>query len=138
MDRMVRFSISIPSELLKEFDRRIKEKKYVNRSKAIRDLMREFIIEGEWEKAESEVMGTLTILYDHEKRGLLEKIIDIQHERHANIISTMHIHLDEHNCMEIIAIKGFPHEIREISDKLIGCKGVKYGKLVMSSMGKIN
>jgi len=132
----VRFSISINSELLKKFDKVIKEKKYENRSKAIRDLIRDFIIEREWERAEGEVMGALTLLYSHKTRGIIEKLIDIQHEKCENIISTMHIHLDEHNCMEIIAIRGLPQEVTEISDKLISCKGVKHGKLVMSSMGK--
>ena len=136
MSETVRFSVSIDGELLKKFDEVIQEKKYENRSKAIRDLIRDFLIEREWERSEGEVMGTLTLLYSHDRRGILEKLMDIQHERCENIISTMHIHVDEHNCMEIIALKGFPHEITEISNRLISCKGVKHGKLVMTSMGK--
>lgn len=136
LDDTVRFSISINRKLLEKFDEVIKEKKYKKRSKAIRDLIRDFLIEEEWEKSEGEVMGALTLLYSHETRGVIEKLIDIQHERYANIISTMHIHLDEHNCMEIIAIKGFPKEVTEISESLISCRGVKHGKLVMSSLGK--
>lgn len=136
MSETVRFSVSINSELLRRFDEVIKEKKYENRSRAIRDLIRDLIIEREWERSEGEVMGALMLLYSHEARGIIEKLVDIQHEGCANIISTMHIHLDEHNCMEVIAIKGFPHDVTEISDKLISCKGVKHGKLVMSSMGR--
>ncbi len=135
MDGTVRFSVSVNSELLKKFDEVIKEKKYENRSEAVRDLIRDFLIEREWERADREVMGALTLLYSHETRGIIENLIDIQHERCANIISTMHIHLDEDNCMEIIAIKGLPQEVTEISDMLISCRGVKHGKLVMSSIG---
>jgi len=136
VDETERFSISINRKLLEKFDEAIKERKYQNRSKAIRDLIREFLIEREWERAEGEVMGALTLLYSHETSNITEKLLEIQHERCKNIISTMHIHLDEHNCMEIIAIKGRPNEVREISNSLISCRGVKHGKLVMSSLGK--
>lgn len=136
MGRTVRFSISVDSELLEKFDEAIKEKKYENRSKAIRDLIRHLIIEREWERSEGEVMGSLTLLYCHETRGTMEKLLHIQHERCSNIVSSMHLHLDEHNCMEIIAIRGMPQEVTQISDELISCRGVKHGKLIMSSMGK--
>jgi len=131
-----RFSVSINRSLLKRFDEAIRERKYKNRSKAIRDLIREFLIEREWEKAEGEVMGALTLLYDHETGNIIQRLLTIQHERFRNIISTMHIHLDEHNCMEVIAIKGLPHEVKEIAYSLISCRGVKHGKLVMTSLGK--
>jgi len=136
LGKTVRFSVSVNSDLLKRFDETIKEKTYTNRSKAIRDLIVDFIVEREWEKSESEVMGSLTLLFDHETRGLVEKLTEIQHERCGNIVSTMHVHIDKHNCMEILAMKGLPREIREIANKLISCRGVKHGKLVMSSMGK--
>jgi len=132
----VRFSVSIDNELLRKFDQVIKEKKYETRSRAIRDLIRDLIVEREWERSAGEVMGALTLLYSHDKRGITEKLLDIQHERCSNIVSSMHLHLDEHNCMEIIAIKGMPQEVTEISDELISCRGVKHGKLMMSSMGK--
>lgn len=136
VDETERFSVSINRELLEKFDRAIKERKYRNRSKAIRDLIREFLIEREWERAEGEVMGALTLLYNHEMGNVTERLLKIQHERCGNIISTMHIHIDRHNCMEIIAIRGLPQEVREIADSLISCRGVKHGKLVMSSLGK--
>jgi len=135
MAKTVRFSISISPELLKKFDQAIKERAYKNRSKAIRDLIVRFIVDREWEKADREVMGSLTILYDHESRGLLEKLFEIQHDRHENIISTMHTHIDERNCMEILAVKGYPNEIRELADRIMSCKGVKHGRLVMSITG---
>jgi CopG family nickel-responsive transcriptional regulator len=136
MGKTVRFSVSLDSGLLERFDRLIRERKYENRSKAIRDLIRDFLIEREWENLEGQVMGALTLLYSHDARGVMERLMEIQHERCANVISTMHIHLDEHNCMEIVAIKGFPEEVKEISDSLISCRGVKHGKLVMSSAGR--
>jgi len=135
MAKTVRFSISISPDLLERFDQTIKEKSYESRSKAIRDLIVNFIVEREWEKSDSEVMGSLTILYDHESRGLLDKLLDIQHERRENIISTMHTHVDEQNCMEILAVRGYPEEIRELADKILSCKGVKHGRLVMSVTG---
>jgi len=135
MAKTVRFTISISPDLLKKFDQAIKERAYENRSKAIRDLIVNFIVDREWEKSDREVMGSLTILYDHESRGLLEKLLEIQHARHENIISTMHMHIDERNCMEILAVKGYPNEIRELADKIMSCKGVKHGRLVMSITG---
>ena len=135
MAKTVRFSISISPDLLKKFDQAIKERAYENRSKAIRDLIVNFIVEREWEKSDREVMGSLTILYDHESKGLLDKLLDIQHERRQNIISTMHTHIDEHNCMEILAVRGYPDEIRNLADKILSCKGVKHGRLVMSVTG---
>jgi len=136
LKKAVRFSVSINPELLKSFDEVIVEKGYRTRSKAIRDLIRSFIVEREWERAEGEVMGSLTILYDHEVKGIVERLIDIQHKWFRNVISTMHIHIDEHNCMEILALRGLPNEIIEISNELISCKGVKHGRLVMSSTGR--
>ena len=135
MAKTVRFSISISPSLLEEFDQAIKEKAYKNRSKAIRDLIVNFIVDRAWEKSDREVMGSLTVLYDHESRGLVEKLLEIQHERRENIISTMHMHIDERNCMEILAVKGYPKEIRELADRIMSCKGVKHGRLVMSITG---
>ena len=135
MAKTVRFSISISPSLLEKFDQAIKEKAYKNRSKAIRDLIVNFIVDRAWEKSDREVMGSLTVLYDHESRGLVEKLLEIQHERRENIISTMHMHIDERNCMEILAVKGYPKEIRELADRIMSCKGVKHGRLVMSITG---
>jgi len=135
LGKTARFSISTSIDLLKRFDEALRERSYTNRSKAIRDLIIGFIVEREWEKSERHVMGSLTLLYDHEARGLLGKLIEIQHERGGNIVSTMHVHVDEKNCMEILALKGFPKEIREVADRLVSCRGVKHGKLVMSTIG---
>ena len=134
MDDTKRFGVSIPKELLKEFDEKLEEKMYANRSEAIRDLIRDFLVEEEWEKTDEEVYGSMTIVYDHEKRGLSDKLTELQHQDHTNIISTMHIHLDRHNCMETMVIKGNSEDIKKIADKLRSTKGVKHGKLTMTSV----
>jgi CopG family nickel-responsive transcriptional regulator len=136
MAKMIRFSVSIDPKLLERFDEAMKERRYKNRSKAIRDVIVDFLVEREWEKSERGVMGSLTLLYKYETKGLLEELVKTEHEMCNNIISTMHVHIDEHNCMEILAIKGQPQEIRQIADRLISCKGVKHGKLVMTTTGK--
>ena len=131
---MIRISITIDDDLLKKFDQTIKKKKYENRSKAFRDLITNFLIEEEWENLAIEVVGVITLLYDHDIKGITKKLVDIQHEMSKNIISTMHIHVDRHNCVEIIAVRGLPHDLVQISDRLISSKGVKHGKLVISSI----
>ena len=133
---MMRISVTIDSDLLKRFDQTIKKKKYENRSKAFRDIVTNFLIEEEWQSLTTKVIGFVTLLYNHDTPGITEKIVDIQHDMPKNIISTTHIHVDKHNCVEMIAIKGFPHELTQISDRLISLKGVKHGKLVISSIEK--
>lgn len=133
-EKTKRFGISLPKNLLKKFDEKINQKMYTNRSEAIRDLIRDFLVKEKWEKSQEEVVGALTLIYDHEKRKISDKLIDLQHKEHTQIISTMHIHLDEHNCMETMAIKGEANEVKKISNKLTSTKGVKHGKLVMTSI----
>ncbi len=133
-DNTTRFGVSVPKELLQKFDEKIETKMYSNRSEAIRDLIRDFLVEEKWENPEEEVYGSLTLVFDHEKRGISDELTELQHQDHAHIVSTMHIHLDKHNCMETMAIKGKPHHIKRIADKLISTKGVKHGKLMMTSV----
>lgn len=135
MPAIVRFGVSLDKELLAEFDRRIKNKNYTNRSEAIRDLIRQELVKKEWEEGK-EVAGAITITYDHHKRELLDKITDIQHDLQKIIISTQHIHLDHNNCLEIVAVKGKPKEVQKLADTLKSIKGVKHGTLSMSSTGK--
>ena len=136
MSHITRFGISMDSKLLDRFDKLISEQGYSNRSEAFRDLVRERLVKEEWEKEELETVGTITIIYDHHKRELAEKIIDHQHHQHDSIISTMHVHLDVHNCLEVLAVKGKAKDIKKIADELISTKGVKHGKLVMTSTGE--
>ena len=134
--KTARFSISISPDLLRRFDEAVEERAYTNRSRAVRDLIIDFVVDREWERFEVQVMGSLTLVYDHDARGLLGKLTEIQHKRSENIVSTMHVHIDEHVCMEVLALRGLPREIREVADRLVSCRGVKHGKLVVSTIGK--
>ncbi|MBM4066259.1 MAG: nickel-responsive transcriptional regulator NikR [Planctomycetes bacterium] len=135
MSNLVRFGVSLDNDLLKKFDARIKEKKYTNRSEAIRDLIRDDLVKKEWQEGK-EVTGSITIVYNHHKRELTNLLIDIQHDYHDTILSTQHIHLDHDNCLEIIVIKGKPKEIEELYGKLKSAKGVKHGGLSTTTTGK--
>ncbi|MBF0253091.1 MAG: nickel-responsive transcriptional regulator NikR [Candidatus Omnitrophica bacterium] len=135
MSGIIRFGISLDEDLSKKYDVRIKKKGYSNRSEAIRDLIRQDLVDQEWDDG-SVVAGAITLIYDHHKRELLNKITDIQHDFHEGIISAQHIHLDHHNCLEIIAFKGNPFEIKKLADRLKAVKGVKHSTLSMSTTGK--
>lgn len=135
MTNLFRFGISLDKKLLDEFDTLIKKKRYTNRSEAFRDLIRQELVKKEWVE-DDEVVGTITLVYDHHKRELGNKLTDIQHDFQEAIISTQHIHLDHDNCLEIIAAKGKPKDIKHLADTLKSVKGVKHGTLSMSSTGK--
>lgn len=134
MSSLVRFSVSLEKELLKKYDDRIREKKYKNRSEALRDLIREDLVEMEWQK-NAKVAGTITLVYDHHKRGLVQKLTTLQHEYHHIIVSTQHIHLDHDNCLEVIIVQGKAHALDQLTNKLKAVKGVKYGNLAMATCG---
>ena len=136
MGKLVRFGVSIESDLLNGFDKYIAEKSYKNRSEAIRDLIRNNLIEKEWKDGNKDVVGTITIVYNHHKWKLTDTLTDIQHLYHTSIISTLHVHLDHHNCLEVLVVKGKANEIRKISNQLISTKGVKHGKLITTTIGK--
>lgn len=134
---VTRFGISLDRMLLDRFDNLIEKKGYTNRSEAIRDLIRDSLVQEEWESSpNNETVGTITIVYSHDTRELADKLTDIQHHHYNLIISTMHVHLDEHNCLEVIAVKGKAKDIKVVADRLIGTKGVKHGKLTLTTTGK--
>jgi CopG family nickel-responsive transcriptional regulator len=133
MEKVVRFGVSIDPDLLKRFDKIIARKGYSNRSEAIRDLIRENLVEEEWKNKESDVAGTITIVYDHTVGDVTNKLLDIQHEHHPKIMSSTHIHIDKNNCLEVIVVSGKAREITKLADKLKAIRGVKQGKLVMTS-----
>lgn len=135
MAQLVRFGVSLEKDLLYRFDSRLREKKYTNRSEAIRDLIREGLVKKQWEEG-SQIAGTITMIYDHHKRELVNKLMNLQHNFGAIIISSSHIHLDHNNCLEIIAVKGSPKEAQKLADSLRSVKGVKHGTLSMSTTGK--
>ncbi len=136
MEEIVRFGVSIDSRLLKQFDRYITEKGYENRSEAIRDLIRNNLVDKEWKVGTRETVGTITIIYNHHKRELTDTLTSIQHASHTSMISTLHVHLDSHNCLEVMVVKGKAKEITNIANRLIGTKGVIHGKLTTTTLGK--
>jgi len=113
----------------------IKNRKYTNRSEAFRDLIRQELIQEQWQ-GNHEVVGAITLIYNHHKRELVNKLMDIQHDFGQVIISSQHIHLDHNNCLELIAVKGSPSQARRLSDSLKSVKGVKHATLSMSSAGR--
>lgn len=135
MSELLRFGVSLEKSLLNKFDRLIKKRNYSNRSEALRDLIRQELIKKEWDD-NKEVAGAITLIYDHHKKDVGNRLTDIQHDFQNLVVSTQHIHLDHHNCLEIIAIKGAPKDAEKLSNRLRAIKGVKHGALSMSSTGK--
>jgi|YNPNPStandDraft_1061719.scaffolds.fasta_scaffold52146_1 CopG family nickel-responsive transcriptional regulator len=135
-DRVERFGVSMDSSLLERFDRRIRKAGYSNRSEAIRDVVRNYLVEEEWQDEEAEVVGTVTLVYNHHQRELDHTLNELQHEFHDTIICATHVHLDEENCLEVIVIRGSAREVRTIGERLISTRGVKHGKLVCTTTGK--
>ena len=132
---LARFAISIDRKLIDRFDRSLNEKGYTNRSEAVRDLIRDSLVEGEWE-SDKEVVGTITLVYNHHTRELPDTLNDIQHDSYNSIISNLHVHLDQHNCLEVMVVRGKSSVVKKIADRLIGTKGVVHGKLTMATTGK--
>lgn len=136
MCKIIRFGVAMDKVLLEKFDRLLTGKGYKNRSEAIRDLVRNNLVEEEWKTVNKETVGTVTIVYTHTVRELSDILTELQHHYHSEIISCMHVHLDAHNCLEVLAVKGKAEKIKKIADRLISTKGVKHGKLVMTTTGK--
>ena len=121
--------------LLDDFDRLITRKNYTNRSEALRDLIRDNLVGQEWDENKVTV-GTVTFVYNHHVRDLTDKLTEIQHRYHRLVLSGMHVHLDHDHCLEVLVVKGKGSEIRKVADILIGTKGVKHGKLAMTTTGR--
>ncbi|KHK02184.1 nickel-responsive transcriptional regulator NikR [Desulfovibrio sp. TomC] len=136
MGQTIRFGVSLNSELLEKFDALCDEKSYQTRSEAIRDLIRGVLVQKEWEQSDKEVAGVLTLVYDHHTSDLAQRLIETQHEQHGVILSTMHVHLDHHNCLEALVLKGPGEAVQRLSQKLISTRGVKYGKLALATTGQ--
>ncbi len=135
MSRIVRFGVSMDEELLAQFDQLIQGLGYANRSEALRDLVRERLVQREWVE-DQEVVGVIVLLYDHHKREFTTQLTGLQHDYHDLIAATMHIHLDGDNCLEILAVRGEGSRIQRLADRLIGLKGVKHGRLAATSTGR--
>lgn len=135
MSEVVRFGISADERLLEKFDALIADKGYVNRSEAVRDLIRNALVEEQWEVGEAESVGTVTLVYDHHSTDLSDKLTEHQHSHHQEIVSSLHIHLDAHHCLEVVVLRGRAREIARLANELIGTRGVKHGKFVASTTG---
>jgi len=135
MHKTVRFAISLDHRLRDDFDRILVNKKYATRSEAVRDLIRDRLVGEHWD-AKQDTVGTITIVYDHHVRDLTEKLTSLQHDYHKLILSTMHVHLDHDHCIEVLVVKGKGKAVRTVADSLISTKGVKHGKLTMTTAGK--
>lgn len=133
---VVRFGVSLEEPLLQKFDELIDQKGYANRSQAIRDLIRDLLVRETWEAGEGEVVGAITIVYRHDAYGVSKKLTKLQHGFLGRILSTLHVHLDEHHCLEVVVARGFPGEVREIANALISAKGVLHGGMVATGIAK--
>ncbi len=135
MGSTIRFGVSLDSDLLEKFDLLCDDSGYQTRSEAIRDLIRNALVQKEWQAQNVEVAATLSLIYDHHKSDLAQKITNIQHDVHHLIITTLHVHLDHHNCLEVLVLKGLGLEIKNFANRLIATKGVMFGKLSFATTG---
>lgn len=130
-----RFGVSLPDALLEQFDDLIRRRGYANRSDALRGLIRDALVEEEWADAKGPVVACLALVYDHHAADLSRTLTSIQHEAHGTVLAALHIHLDAHNCMEVLVMKGKRADVEKTADRLISTKGVKHGKLFRSTHG---
>jgi CopG family nickel-responsive transcriptional regulator len=137
MGQLVRFGVAMDEDLLDRFDALVARRGTgVNRSEAVRDLVRDALVESEWEASDEEIVATVTMVFDHHASDLSEKLDALQHQHYDKIVSAMHVHLDPHNCLEVLVVRGSSLQVRDIADGLLGTKGVKHGKLVTTTTGK--
>jgi CopG family transcriptional regulator, nickel-responsive regulator len=131
-----RLSVSLPPSLLNQLDEMVEEKGYTNRSLAIADMIRAHLVEHRQKFGQDDIAGTITLVYDHHKMHVQETLTDIQHDHHDLIISALHVHLDHHNCLEVLVVRGKAALIKKIADELIAAKGVKHGRLTVTTTGR--
>ncbi len=136
MGKTIRFGVSLDSDLLEKFDALCDERSYQTRSEAIRDLIRNMLVQKEWEDLDGEIAGTLTMVYDHHQSDLAQKLTELQHDYLDIIVTSQHVHLDHHNCMEILVLRGIGERLRDLGAKLTATKGVKHGTLNLTTTGK--
>ena len=135
---LVRFSVAMPEDLLMRFDELVARRGLMkNRSEVVRDLVRDALVEDACSVPGMEVMGTLSITYDHHASEVQEKLHDIQHDYFATIVSTTHVHIDEHRCLEVILMRGETGLVQTLANMILGVKGVKNGHLALTSVGMI-
>jgi len=133
-----RIGVSLENDLLAQFDRLIEQKGYATRSEAIRDLIRDALVQRQWSQARSreEQVAVVTLVYDHDSSSLAQKLAHIQHENHKAVVSALHVHMDEHNCLEVLVLRGRARDVLKMGEGLISTKGVKHGKVVPATTGQ--
>jgi len=136
MGNISRFGVAMPKALLEKFDSLISKNNYPNRSQALRDLIRQALVEEEWKLKNKEIVGTVTFVYNHHIKEISDVLTDLQHHYCKEIVSCLHVHLDKENCLEVLVLKGKAEKIKDIADRLIATKGVKHGKLIRTTTGK--
>lgn len=136
MEQVERFGVSMPPALLAQFDEAIDRAGYQSRSEAIRDIVRDYLVRRQWEQPEAEVVGTITLVYDHHTRELEDTLTELQHGHHEHIICSTHVHLDPHNCLEIVAVRGPSAQVQTIAQRLLSTRGVKHGGLTATATGE--
>jgi CopG family transcriptional regulator, nickel-responsive regulator len=135
-DQVARFGVSLSRSLLKELDRMVQKKGYRNRSLALSDMIRDQLVAYQQEVEDRSMVGTITLVYDHHHSHVQEKLTDLQHRHLETIVSTLHVHLDHDHCLEVLVVRGKASAVREVADHLIGARGVKHGKLTLTTTGK--
>ncbi len=133
-----RIGVSLEKDLLDQFDRLIGQKGYATRSEAIRDLIRDALVQRHWSESASreEQVAVVTLVYDHDSSSLAHRLAHIQHENHRAVVSALHVHMDEHNCLEVLVLRGRAREVLRMGEGLVSTKGVKYGKVVPATTGQ--
>jgi len=135
MAKVTRTGVSLEDDLLRQFDRLIAKRGYRNRSEALRDLIRESLV-AEAIDENKKVVATLSMIYDHHRPNLSNKLTEIQHHAHENVLAATHVHLDEDNCLEVVIMKGRSGDLKHLADHMLSMRGVKHGKLVLTSTGR--
>jgi len=135
MAQLTRFGVSMDAELLAAFDALIAGKGYLNRSEALRDLVRDAIVQTQWESDAAPTAAALCIVYDHHAGELAKRLAAIQHDHAGEVTAALHVHLDPHNCLEIIVLKGPPGDLQRLANQILSLRGVKHGRLVMTTTG---
>lgn len=128
MEKSVRFCVSLHENLLEELDKRVIRRGYASRSELVRDLIRDLLSQEKWEENQ-EVIGVLSIIYDHHDKELVYRLLDLQHKHHVNVLCSTHLHLDHHNCLEVIVLRGMAEELESLANQIGGLRGVKLSKL---------
>jgi CopG family transcriptional regulator, nickel-responsive regulator len=136
-EALERFSISMRGDLLRKLDNLVKTKGYANRSQAIADMVKSSLVEHHGQQPEGEIAGSITLVYDHHKRNIQSLLTRIQHEYGGLIIAALHAHLDHHNCMELLAVRGKARDVKRLADRLQAARGIKHGKLTITTEGEI-